>query len=156
MAIRLITASNKQPGWVTEAYDYYACRLDRGCPLELVEVALASRTGKPDAARAVADESRRMLKRVPEGAHVVALAVDGQAWSTAELARRLDAWLARSCPVALLVGGPDGLGPDCVSRAAERWSLSALTLPHGLARVVIAEAIYRARSLARGHPYHRA
>jgi len=155
MPIRLITASSKQPGWVTEAYDYYARRLDRGCRIDLVEVALARRAGKADVTRAVADEGRRMLRHVPDDAHVVALAVDGRAWSTAELARRLEAWLAGPGPVALLVGGPDGLGPGCLSRAAERWSLSALTLPHGLARVVIVEALYRARSLARGHPYHR-
>ena len=156
MPIRLITASNKQPTWVAAAYDYYARRLDRGCRLELIEVALARRAGGTDVGRAVADESQRMLRRAPAGAHLVALSVDGRGWSTAELAGRLEVWLRGPAPATLLVGGPDGLGPECLARAAERWSLSPLTLPHGLVRVLIAEAIYRARSLSRGHPYHRA
>lgn len=155
MRIRLITASNKQPAWVADAYYYYARRLDRGCPLELVEVSLASRAGKVDLARALEDESRRMLRHAPPGAHLVALSLDGRPWSTEQLAARLEAWRLTAAPVALLVGGPDGLGPECLGRSAERWSLSPLTLPHGLVRVVIAEAIYRARSLSRGHPYHR-
>lgn len=156
MRIQLITASNRQPSWVSEGYDYYARRLDKRCPLELVEVPLARRPAGGDAARAIEDESRRMLRRAPAGAHLVALAVDGTAWSTAQLAARLEAWLMAGAPVCLLVGGPDGLGSDCLARAAERWSLSRLTLPHGLVRVVIAEAIYRAVSLSQGHPYHRA
>ena len=154
--IQLITASNKQPSWVAEGYDYYARRLDKRCPLELVEVPLARRSAGGDAARAVEDESRRMLRLAPAGAHLVALAVDGADWSTEQLAGRLEAWLMGGAPVCLLVGGPDGLGPDCLIRATERWSLSRLTLPHGLVRVVIAEALYRAVSLSQGHPYHRA
>jgi 23S rRNA (pseudouridine1915-N3)-methyltransferase len=156
MRIRLIAASNKQPRWVGEAYGYYARRLDKRYRLELVEVRLARRTGSIDVTRAIADESRRMLRQVPRDAHVVALSLDGQPWSTVQLAARLDAWLVAAAPVCLLVGGPDGLGPACLARAQERWSLSRLTLPHGLVRVVLAEALYRAASLARGHPYHRA
>lgn len=86
---------------------------------------------------------------------MVALAVDGQSWSTAELAARLERWMAAGAPVCLLVGGPDGLSAKVLGRAAERWSLSPLTLPHGLVRPVVAEALYRAWSLTQGHPYHR-
>ena len=86
----------------------------------------------------------------------VALLETGKPWSTKELARKLDGWMQLGAPVALLVGGPDGLSPDCVARADERWSLSSLTLPHGLVRVVVAEALYRAWSLLENHPYHRA
>jgi 23S rRNA (pseudouridine1915-N3)-methyltransferase len=156
MRIRLITVSNKQPGWVVDAYDHYARRLDRRCPLELVEIPLARRSAGVDVARAVDDESSRMLRHAPAGAHLVALAVDGAAWSTEQLSGRLESWLMAGVPVCLLVGGPDGLGPECLTRAAERWSLSRLTLPHGLVRVVVAEALYRAASLSQGHPYHRA
>ncbi len=80
----------------------------------------------------------------------------GKPWSTKELAAKLEGWMQRGAPVALLVGGPDGLSPACVARANERWSLSSLTLPHGLVRVVVAEALYRAWSVLENHPYHRA
>ncbi len=156
MRIRLITASNKQPRWVTDGYAHYAQRLDRRCALELVEVPLARHRASAPVERAVEDEGHRMLRHVPAGAHVVALERDGRAWSTERLAARLEDWLMAGAPVCLLVGGPDGLGSACSSRATERWSLSALTLPHGLVRVVVAEALYRADSLLRGHPYHRA
>ena len=155
MRIRLICVSNKQPRWVIDGYEHYARRLDRHCALELVEVPLARRSASAPVERAVEDESRRMLRHVPEGAHVVALEVDGRAWTTEQLAARVEDWRMAAVPVCLLVGGPDGLGPACSSRAGERWSLSALTLPHGLVRVIVAEALYRADSLLRGHPYHR-
>jgi 23S rRNA (pseudouridine1915-N3)-methyltransferase len=97
-----------------------------------------------------------MLAAIPEGAHVVALDASGRALSTAELARHLSRWIDHGGAVALLIGGPDGLAPACLERADERWSLSALTLPHGLVRIIVAEALYRAHSLLTGHPYHRA
>lgn len=96
-----------------------------------------------------------MLAAVPKGAHIVALDQNGRPWSTTELKDRLLGWIEAGRPVALLLGGPDGLAPACVGQAAERWSLSPLTLPHGLARVVVAEALYRAFSLLENHPYHR-
>jgi len=155
MRIRLITASNKQPRWINDGFEHYARRLDARCALELVEVPLAKRSASAPVERAVEEESGRMLRHLPTGAHVVALERDGRAWSTEQLAARLEAWRMAGAPVSLLVGGPDGLGPACSDRAVERWSLSALTLPHGLVRVVVAEALYRAESLLRGHPYHR-
>ena len=97
-----------------------------------------------------------MLASLPNAAHVVALLETGKPWSTKELAAKLEAWMQHGAPVAFLVGGPDGLSPACVARANERWSLSNLTLPHGLVRVVAAEALYRAWSLLENHPYHRA
>lgn len=97
-----------------------------------------------------------MLAALPAGAGVTALDERGKCWNTLELARRLQAWLAEGRDRALLVGGPDGLAPACRERAEESWSLSPLTLPHGLVRVVMAEALYRAWSVLRNHPYHRA
>ena len=97
-----------------------------------------------------------MLALVPAGAHVVALLEAGKPWSTKDLAAKLDGWMQRGAPVAFLVGGPDGLSKTCAARANERWSLSSLTLPHGLVRVIAAEALYRAWSLLENHPYHRA
>jgi len=156
MRLVLVTVSGKQPNWVAAGYDDYARRLGGRWMLELVEVPLARRTAAMDPRRAVADEAQRMLRHVPAGAHVVALDVGGASWSTQALARRLDAWSLTGAPVCLLAGGPDGLGEACRERAQESWSLSALTLPHGLVRVVVAEALYRAATVLSGHPYHRA
>jgi 23S rRNA (pseudouridine1915-N3)-methyltransferase len=156
MRITVITASSKQPDWVRTGFEEYARRLTGPVALALTEIPLPKRTRSSVVSRLMAEEGERMLATVPQGAHVVALDESGKRFSTAELARRLAAWLALGQPVALLIGGPDGLSRDCLERSAERWSLSPLTLPHGLVRIVVAEALYRAHSLLRGHPYHRA
>lgn len=156
LRLSLIMASNRQPEWVDAGADDYAKRLRGRCTLEIKTVPLARRTASTPVERAINDEGERMLAAVPAGTHVVALLETGKPWSTKELAAKLESWMQRSAPVALLVGGPDGLSEACVARANERWSLSNLTLPHGLVRVVVAEALYRAWSLLENHPYHRA
>jgi 23S rRNA (pseudouridine1915-N3)-methyltransferase len=156
LRLSLITASNRQPEWVDAGADDYAQRLRGRCTLEIKTVPLARRTSSTPTERAVADEGERMLAQLPSAAHVVALLENGKAWSTKDLAAKLENWMQRGAPIAFLVGGPDGLSEACVARANERWSLSALTLPHGLVRVVVAEALYRAWSLLENHPYHRA
>jgi 23S rRNA (pseudouridine1915-N3)-methyltransferase len=156
LRLELIAASNRQPAWVDAGYAEYADRLRARCTLDLKVLPLARRTGSMPPERALADEGARMARAIPAGAHVVALAETGKALATKDLAARLERWSERGAPVALLLGGPDGIGPEALARAAERWSLSPLTLPHGLARVVVAEALYRAWSLLQNHPYHRA
>lgn len=156
LRLSLLAASNRQPEWVDAGTAEYAKRLRGRCTLEVKSVPLARRTASTPAERAVAEEGERLLAAVPVGAHVVALIENGKPWSTRELAAKLEGWIERGAPVALLVGGPDGLAPACVARANERWSLSNLTLPHGLVRILVAEALYRAWSVLEGHPYHRA
>jgi 23S rRNA (pseudouridine1915-N3)-methyltransferase len=97
-----------------------------------------------------------MLKAVPPRARVVALDVQGRSWSTEHLAASLAGWLGEGRDLALLVGGPEGLAAECLARADIRWSLSPLTFPHPLVRIILAEQIYRAWTLLHGHPYHRA
>jgi 23S rRNA (pseudouridine1915-N3)-methyltransferase len=155
MKIAIISASSRQPDWVRAGFETYARRLTGNCTLELREVGLERRTRTAVVPRLVEKEGRRMLAAIPDGARVVALDERGRSPTTAELAARLGRWIELGAPVALLIGGPDGLAPACLERAAERWSLSPLTLPHGLVRVIVAEAIYRAHSLLAGHPYHR-
>jgi 23S rRNA (pseudouridine1915-N3)-methyltransferase len=154
--LELICASNRQPAWVDEGAEDYAKRLRGRCTLKIKTVPLARRTPTGPIDRAIHDEGERMLALVPQGAHAVALLEAGKPWSTKDLAAKLETWMQRGAPVSLLVGGPDGLSPECVRRASERWSLSSLTLPHGLVRVVVAEALYRAWSVLENHPYHRA
>jgi 23S rRNA (pseudouridine1915-N3)-methyltransferase len=153
--IRLVAAGTRLPGWVAEGYAEYAGRLGPELRLELVEVPVTHRGRNADVARARAEEGRRMLAAVDARMFVTALEVGGRAMSTGELAQ----WLAKRMndgrDVALLVGGPDGLDPGCLERADATWSLSPLTFPHGIVRILVAEQIYRASSLLKGHPYHR-
>jgi 23S rRNA (pseudouridine1915-N3)-methyltransferase len=155
MRIYLISVGTKMPPWVTQGYQEYAKRLPPECTLYLVEIP-AGRRGKGLAPlRAVADEGTRMLKALPARAWVIALEVSGQAWSTEALAGELARQLGAGHDMALLVGGPEGLAAACRERADARWSLSRLTFPHPLVRVIVAEQLYRAWSLLQGHPYHR-
>jgi 23S rRNA (pseudouridine1915-N3)-methyltransferase len=155
MRITIIAASSRQPAWVTAGFEEYAERLRGRCTLKLVEIPLGRRKKAEPAARAVEAEGERILAALPRGAHVVALTEAGKQWSTVELSARLRAWIGAGEPLAFLIGGPDGLAEACLERAAERWALSRLTLPHGLARIAVAEALYRAWTVIEGHPYHR-
>lgn len=152
--MRLIAAGTRMPGWVSAGFEDYASRLRGDYRLELTEIGLGRR-GDGDPSRAVATEGERMLAAAGARTALVALQVEGRRMSTADLA----AWLAERSrlaePLAFCVGGPDGLAPAVDARACLRWSLSPLTLPHGLVRVIVAEALYRAVSVIRGQPYHR-
>jgi len=155
MLLRLIAAGTRMPAWVNEAFAEYAGRLTADYRLELKEIALGQRSGG-NAQQAIAKEGERMMDALPARSYVVALQVAGKAFSSEQLARFLQARARDGRDVVFLIGGPDGIAAEVDARADERWSLSALTLPHGLARVMVAEALYRAVSIVKGHPYHRA
>lgn len=144
------------PGWVETGYQEYAKRLPPECALHLVEIEPGHRGKGASVEIARREEGGRLLAALPKGVQVIALDERGRAWSTAELSRQLAAWLAEGRDLALLVGGPEGLDPTCLERADRLWSLSPLTFPHPLVRVILAEQLYRAWSLLTGHPYHRA
>jgi 23S rRNA (pseudouridine1915-N3)-methyltransferase len=154
MLIRVIAAGTRMPAWVDAGFADYAERLRGDYRLELLEIPLGKRGGG-GTRRAVAAEGSRMLAAAGDRAYLVALQVGGRSLTTEQLAR----WLAERSrdgqPVAFCIGGPDGLAPEVDAQARLRWSLSSLTLPHGLARVVVAEALYRAVSVIKGLPYHR-
>ena len=155
MLMRVIAAGTRMPSWVDAGFADYAGRLRGDYRLEIVEIPLGQR-GRGDPAKAIGTEGSRMLAAAGDRACVVALQVGGRALSTEQLARWLQDRSRDGQPIAFCIGGPDGLAPDVDARARLRWSLSALTLPHGLARVVVAEALYRAVSVLKGLPYHRA
>ena len=144
------------PGWVEAGYAEYAKRLPGECALHLVEIDPGHRGKGANLEQARHDEGERLFKALPKGALVIAMDERGEAWDTERLAAELAGWLAGGREPALMVGGVDGLAPECLQRAERRWSLSALTFPHPLVRVILAEQIYRAWSLVKGHPYHRA
>ncbi|MCW9058557.1 MAG: 23S rRNA (pseudouridine(1915)-N(3))-methyltransferase RlmH [Gammaproteobacteria bacterium] len=155
MQIQLIAVGTRMPAWVQEGFTEYARRMPRECALQLVEIPLGKRGKNADVQRAIAEEGEKMLAALPRDCQVIALEVEGRAWSTPQLAGELETWLGAGRDVALLVGGPDGLSEACRARADQAWSLSPLTLPHPLVRVLLAEQLYRAWTLYKGHPYHR-
>lgn len=164
MRIHLISIGQRMPDWVDAGFEDYARRLPPECRLLLKAVpgGLAgkgrSRAGRIDDGelpRLRRDEGERLLAAVPAQARIVALDVGGRGWSSEQLAEKLAGWLAEGRDIALLVGGANGLSEACLARAEQRWSLSPLTLPHPLVRVVLAEQLYRAWSQLKGHPYHR-
>ncbi len=155
MRISLIAVGTRMPAWVTQGYAEYARRLPADCALRLVEIPAGKRGKGADIARITQQEGEKMLAALPKRARVVALDVKGRPWSTEILSQELDAWRHDGRDVALLVGGPEGLAPECMARAEQRWSLSNLTLPHPLVRIVVAEQLYRAWSILHNHPYHR-
>jgi len=155
MRIHLVAVGTRMPSWVTGGYTEYARRLPRECSLQLVEIPVSKRRKSLPATRAMQEEGQLMLAAIPADCLVIALDVAGRHWSTETLAERLNDWLAGGRDVVLLAGGPDGLAPDCLARADLRWSLSTLTYPHPLVRIIVAEQLYRAWSINAGHPYHR-
>ncbi|MCY4467856.1 MAG: 23S rRNA (pseudouridine(1915)-N(3))-methyltransferase RlmH [Thiotrichales bacterium] len=156
MRIHLIAISHRRAGWEQDGFREYARRMPPELSLELHEIAPSKRRKRSPAERCVEDEGRRLVAAVPGSARVVALDERGSRWTTLELANRIERWMHDGRDVALLVGGADGLAPACIEAAEHRWSLSPLTLPHGLARIVVAEQLYRASTIIRRHPYHRA
>jgi 23S rRNA (pseudouridine1915-N3)-methyltransferase len=154
--VRLIAVGTRLPRWVADGVADYQPRLPREWRFELIEIPVASRGKNADVARLKDAEGEKMLRAIPQGAHVIVFDERGEALATADWAKAIQSWQRDGRDVALLIGGPDGLAPACLQRARERWSLSKLTLPHGLARVMVVEQLYRAASLLAGHPYHRA
>lgn len=143
MKIRLIAVGTRLPDWIDAGVAEYARRFGRGLRFELVEIPLAR-------------EAERMRAAIGRADHVVALEVTGQSLATPALAAWLAARMAGGKDLAFLIGGPDGLEPALSKAADFRWSLSPLTFPHALVRVMVVEQLYRAHSLLQGHPYHRA
>jgi 23S rRNA (pseudouridine1915-N3)-methyltransferase len=155
MKVHLLAVGTRMPDWVQTGYREYTKRLPPECELRLVEVAAGKRGRNFDVQRTLEAEGQALLSKLPAGARAVCLDVGGKPWSTSDLARRLQTWMASGTDVGLMIGGPEGLSPACKARADETWSLSPLTLPHPLVRIVVAEALYRAWSLLNNHPYHR-
>lgn len=152
MELWLLAVGKLRPAY-REACDDYLRRLGRRAKVHEVEVREAARA--PTRAVQQAEEAERLRARLPPRARVVALAREGTAWSSLDLARRIEQWETDGRPLAFLIGGSTGLDPDLVAKADARWSLGPLTLPHELARVVVAEQLYRAGTIRRGEPYHK-
>ncbi|MBM3392482.1 MAG: 23S rRNA (pseudouridine(1915)-N(3))-methyltransferase RlmH [Betaproteobacteria bacterium] len=155
MRLSVVAVGTRMPGWADEAFAEFARRMPREAPLELKEVRAEPRSGGKPVDALLAAEAARIRAALPARGRLVALDERGADLTTQQLAARLKAWLEAGDDVAFAIGGPDGLAAEIKSAAAETVRLSSLTLPHALARVVLAEALYRAASLLKNHPYHR-
>ena len=155
MKISLICVGTKMPAWVEAGVAEYRKRLPPEFNFEIRELPLAKRGKGSDIGRAIAQEGEAMLAAINPADKVIALDVQGKAVSTEALSESLDDWLMDGDNISLLVGGPDGLCPRCLDLASQKWSLSALTLPHPLVRVLFVEQLYRAWTILSNHPYHR-
>ncbi|GAA0364505.1 23S rRNA (pseudouridine(1915)-N(3))-methyltransferase RlmH [Bowmanella denitrificans] len=143
------------PDWVDSGYNEYARRFSTDMPLQLVEIPAGKRGKNADIQRILHKEGEQMLAAVGKGNHIVTLEVTGKPWDTPQLAKQMQRWQMDGRDVSLLIGGPEGLAPQCIAASSQKWSLSALTLPHPLVRILLAESLYRAWSLNNNHPYHR-
>ena len=155
MKIRILAVGQKMPAWVEQGVDEYLRRLPADFRVVFEEIPLGQRRPGSDLKKALAKESDAILARLKGKEKVIALDVQGKAWSSEQLSSQAEDWRMDGRDIALLIGGPDGLSAECLAQAEQRWSLSPLTLPHPLVRVLLAEQLYRAWTLLSGHPYHR-
>ena len=155
MKLHVVAVGTRMPAWVDAGFSEYARRMPRDARLELTEVKPEGRGSGRSIGRALEAEEKRILNAVPGGSLLVALDERGTLLATAELAVRLERWRHSGADLAFVIGGADGLAETVKRGAAFKWSLTPLTLPHGLVRVVLAEQLYRAVSILHNHPYHR-
>lgn len=155
MRIQIVAVGNKMPSWVSEGCKEYLRRFPTDLAVNIVEIPPGKRGKNADIPRILQKEGELMLKAVGKGHRIVTLEVTGKSWTTPQLAQQLTEWQYDGRDVSLLVGGPEGLAPECTAASQQRWSLSALTLPHPMVRVILAESLYRAWSVMQNHPYHR-
>ncbi|GGD09819.1 23S rRNA (pseudouridine(1915)-N(3))-methyltransferase RlmH [Franconibacter pulveris 1160] len=155
MKLQLVAVGTKMPDWVQTGFIEYLRRFPKDMPFELVEIPAGKRSKNADIKRILDKEGEMMLAAAGKGNRIVTLDIPGQPWDTPRLAKELERWKQDGRDVSLLIGGPEGLAPACKAAAEQSWSLSTLTLPHPLVRVLVAESLYRAWSITTNHPYHR-
>ena len=155
MKLVIIAVGTRMPSWVSDAYRSYAKRMPPGTTLELIEVKAEARSGGKTVTQMLAAEAQRIRAALPKGARMIALDERGKEASTCGLAVQLEAWMQERGALVFVIGGADGLDDALKKSAAMQLRLSSLTLPHALARVLLAEQLYRALSIIAGHPYHR-
>lgn len=155
MDIHIIAIGQQMPDWVNEACGQYKSRISGQCRLKFKALQAKKRGKGADISRILNEEGSALIAAIPAGCHTIALERTGKVIATRKLAKVLERCMMEAQGLAFLIGGPEGLSVDCKNRAHETWSLSALTLAHPVARVVLAEQVYRAWSIINNLPYHR-
>jgi len=156
LKIQIVAVGTKMPSWVIQGYQEYSRRFPSDMPIHLTEIPAGKRGKNADIARILNKEGDALLTAIPKGNRIVTLDIPGKRHDTPSLAKRLEAWKFDGRDVSILIGGPEGLSDRCKAAADESWSLSPLTMPHPLVRIVMAESLYRAWTVTTHHPYHRA
>jgi 23S rRNA (pseudouridine1915-N3)-methyltransferase len=155
MIIHLIAVGTRRSAWAEQAFQEYQKRLPAECKLKLIAIPISKRNKNSPVSKHITEEEKKIWAALPKGSRIIALDVKGQMWNTQQLAESLRQWKLERQDISLLIGGPDGLGETCINKAEYIWSLSPLTLPHRLVRIIVAEQLYRAWSILSNHPYHR-
>lgn len=143
------------PAWVLQGVDEFIRRFPPDFRVVFTEIQAGKRGKNADIRRILDKEGEQMLAAVGKGNRIVTLEVKGRPWDTPELANQIESWKMDGRDVSLLIGGPEGLSPACIAASEQKWSLSPLTLPHPLVRIIVTESLYRAWSVTQNHPYHR-
>ncbi|QZA81608.1 23S rRNA (pseudouridine(1915)-N(3))-methyltransferase RlmH [Deefgea piscis] len=155
MKLQLIAVGHKMPNWITEGFAEYAKRMPRDFALTLTELKPDKRISARTPQQVMSEEADRILAAIPDGARVLALDERGANWTTMKLAENMKHWQIDGRETVFIIGGTDGLDPRIKQRADQLLQLSAMTMPHGMVRVLLAEQLYRAVSIINNHPYHR-
>ncbi|GAB4224563.1 MAG: 23S rRNA (pseudouridine(1915)-N(3))-methyltransferase RlmH [Francisella sp.] len=155
MKIKILSLGEKPPKWVKEGYDEYKKRLSKFIQLELVELPIAKRTKNGNVKLWLEQEAKHILAKIGGSEHLVILDVSAKVISTEELAEKMQNWRLNTSNVVILIGGPDGIDKSIKDIAKEKISISKMTFPHHLVRIIIAEQLYRAYTILEGHPYHK-
>ena len=155
MKLLLVTVGHKMPDWITAGFNEFAKRMPRESKIELLEIKPEPRTTGKSIPQIMDAEAQRIVAALPQNCLRIALDERGTAWTTRQLADRLQQWMGEGRDVAFIIGGADGLHESVKNGAQQLLALSAMTLPHGMVRVLLAEQLYRAHSLLHNHPYHR-
>lgn len=155
MQIQIVAVGNKMPAWVVEGTNEYLRRFPADFSVSFTEITPQKRGKTVNIEKITEIEGMKCLQAIPKGNRIIALEVLGKAWTTPKLASQIEVWKMDGRNVSLLIGGPEGLSDDCRNAAHQLWSLSPLTLPHPMVRVIVTEALYRAWSVTQNHPYHR-
>jgi 23S rRNA (pseudouridine1915-N3)-methyltransferase len=155
MKLYILAVGHKMPAWITDGFNEYAKRMPREAKIELVEIKPKPRTTGKIAAKLMEAEAERIFAALPQNALRIALDEHGAAWTTHQLADKMKLWMGEGRDVAFIIGGADGLHESVKKSSGQLLSISAMTLPHAMVRVLLAEQLYRAYSLLHNHPYHR-
>lgn len=155
LKITLITLGNKMPDWVMQGSNDYTKRFNKGIQLKIIEIPLLNRSKSSDLSRILEKEADLIKESIPHNTRLIALDIEGKSFSSDELALRITQLQQISSHLCFLIGGPEGLTKEILQLCDERWSLSKLTLPHPLVRIILLETLYRAWSIINNHPYHK-
>ncbi len=155
LKVTVITLGNKMPAWVVQGSQEYAKRLNDGIQLKIIEIPLIRRSKSSDLSKILEKESVLIQEALPHNSRIIALDIEGKSFSSEELAIKISQLQHTDSHLCFLIGGPEGLSQETLNRCDERWSLSKLTLPHPLVRIILLETLYRAWSIIHHHPYHK-